>query len=81
MDTLNIKNDLADLKANGYIIANARIKTNFKKSNSYGGILIRDGNIFNRDFKILYWILRILYITNQTMHLIHDVPAFVNQSK
>lgn len=54
MDTLHIKNDLDELKASGYIAANAKIKTNLKKIKSNGGIVVRDGNISNKSIGLLF---------------------------
>lgn len=45
LDTLRIKNDFASLKGEGYFVANADIKTNFKKWNSNGKILVNNGKI------------------------------------
>lgn len=45
LDTLQIKNELATIKGNGYIQANAKIKTNFKRLKSNGSIIVRDGGI------------------------------------
>lgn len=47
LDSLNIKNELTQIKTTGYLIADATIKTNFKKLNSKGSILIKDGSFVN----------------------------------
>ena len=47
LDSLNINNNLAQIRANGYLIANAEIKTNFKKLKSQGSILIKEGSFIN----------------------------------
>ena len=43
MDTFQIKNNLASIDVSGYALANADIKTNFKKLKSNGSIIIREG--------------------------------------
>lgn len=47
LDTLKIKNDLANVKANGYIASNMFVKTNFKKIKGDGGLVIRDASLVN----------------------------------
>ena len=47
LDSFGINNDLGNLKGQGYILANAKIKTNFKKLKSDGKIIIRDGAAIN----------------------------------
>ncbi len=47
MNTLNIKNDLASIKATGYVASNVYVKTNFKKMKGDGGFVIRDGSLVN----------------------------------
>ena len=47
MDTLKIKNDLANVNASGYFASNMFIKTNFKKIKGDGGFVIRDGSLIN----------------------------------
>ncbi len=54
MDTLQIKNDLDDLHAEGYVTANLRVKTNFKKIKSNGAIVVRNGNISNSALGLLF---------------------------
>ncbi len=46
LNTLQIPNDLAQIKAGGYIQANTKIKTNFKKMKAEGSVIAREGQIF-----------------------------------
>ena len=48
LDTAHVKNNLANIKANGYFAARTNIKTDFKKLKSEGSIIARNGNISNR---------------------------------
>ncbi|MBR2068963.1 MAG: AsmA family protein [Candidatus Gastranaerophilales bacterium] len=52
LDSLNIKNNLAQIQANGYLLANAQLKTNFKKLKSNGSILIKEGSFVNPLYNI-----------------------------
>ena len=45
LDTLQVKNELHTIKANGYVLANTRIKTNFKRLKSNGSIIVKDGGL------------------------------------
>lgn len=47
LDTLHVKNELAELNATGYFNSNADIKTDFKKLKSNGSIIVRNGSISN----------------------------------
>lgn len=48
LDSLHIKNDLAYIKGLGYIEANAKVKSNFKKLESEGKIIVRNGSVINK---------------------------------
>ena len=52
LDSLNINHNLAQIKATGYLIANAKIRTNFKKLKSQGDIIIKDGSFINPQYNI-----------------------------
>lgn len=81
MDTLNIKNDLALMKGAGYISANARIKTNFKKlENSNGGIIIRNGNISNSKIGLLFKDINANIIFKDKTLEFEDTHLYVNDS-
>lgn len=54
LDTLHIKNDMAELKGQGYLIANADIKTDFKKLKSNGAIVVRDGKISYKKIGLVF---------------------------
>ena len=49
MNTLHIKNDLASVSTDGFIEAQAYIKTNFKKLKSDGQIIIKNANFTNKN--------------------------------
>ena len=80
MDTLNIKNDLASMKGAGYINANAKIKTDFKKLKSNGGIIIRNGNISNSKIGLLFKDINAnILFEDKTLEL-KDTHLYVNDS-
>lgn len=47
MDTMGIKNDLAQVKANGFFAANMQFKTDLKKLTGNGGFVVRKGSLVN----------------------------------
>ena len=64
LDSFGVRNDFAYLKGQGYIEANAKIKTNFKKLKSDGKIIVRDGALINNKIGLL--------ITDTNSDLIFD---------
>jgi len=80
MDTLHIKNDLASLHAEGYLAANARIKTNFKKLKSNGAVIIRDGNISNKTLGLLFKDINANILFDDKALRILDTHLYVNDS-
>ena len=49
LDSLSVRNELAQIKAEGYLNADCYIKTNFKKWNSEGSVVIKDGGVSVRN--------------------------------
>ncbi len=80
MDTLNIKNDLASMKGAGFISANAKIKTNFKKLKSNGGIVIRNGNISNSKIGLLFKNINANILFEDKTLEVNDTHLYVNDS-
>lgn len=80
MDTLQIRNDLASLKGTGFIGANARIKTNFKKLKSNGAILVRNGNITNNKLGLLFKNINANIIFEDKVMEVKDTYLHINDS-
>ena len=80
MDTLNIKNDLAYLKGNGYLAIHTKIKTNFKKLRANGALVVRDGAISNSKIGLLFKDVNAnIIFRDKTLELV-DTHLFVNDS-
>ncbi|MBQ3310607.1 hypothetical protein IJG72_00875 [bacterium] len=62
LDSLHVKNDLHLISGMGYLEANTSIKTDFKKIQSDGQIIVRNGGIVNKIIN--------LGITNANMNLL-----------
>ena len=81
LDSLNIKNNLAQIKANGYLTANAEIKTNFKKMKSHGAILVKEGSFINPIHNIGIQDIEINALFDNNALNIKDSKATINGSK
>ncbi|MCD8377598.1 MAG: hypothetical protein LUB59_02280 [Candidatus Gastranaerophilales bacterium] len=68
LDSFGISNDFANLKGEGYFLANANIKTNFKKLKSSGSIIIRNGSLKNNKIGLV--------ITDTNADLLFDDNVF-----
>lgn len=81
LDSLNIKNDLAQIKATGYLSIDTTIKTNFKKLKSQGSILIKDGSFVNPKNNIgIKDVIVNIILDNNTLN-IKDSSLTINNSK
>ncbi len=81
LDSLSIKNNLAQIKTTGYLSANATFKTNFKKIKSEGSVLIKDGSFINPLYGIgITNLIAKINLDNDTLK-IQDATATINNSK
>ena len=81
LDSLSIKNDLKNIKATGYIVADTKFKTNFKKLKSTGSILIKDGSFINPKTNIgIKDVVANLILDNNILN-IKDTSLTINNSK
>lgn len=53
LDTIHIQNDIKNMSASGYLLANAKLKTDFKDIYSSGKIIIRGGNISDKNIGLV----------------------------
>ena len=54
LDTVHIKNDINNIKASGYLFSNANLKTDFTDIISSGKIIVRNGNITDKNIGLLF---------------------------
>ncbi len=81
LDSLNIKNELAQIKTTGYLVADTTIKTNFKKLKSKGSIIIKDGSFINPKNNIgIKDVVANLIFDNNALN-IKDTSLSINNSK
>lgn len=81
LDTLHIKNEMGSLKGRGYILANANIKTNLKKIQSDGSIVIRDGGVSNNKTGLVLSGMSADFLFDNNMLNIKDTKVLVNGAK
>lgn len=81
LDNIRIKNDLITLKGAGYLQADTKIKTNFKKLKSEGYILVNNGTITNatNNYGINNWNMKADFSEN--MLRISNGKLYVNSAK
>lgn len=80
LDSLNVKNNLKEIKSAGYLVADASVWTNFKKLKSKGSILIKDGSFINQRTSIgINDIIANIILDNNTLN-IKDTSLSINGS-
>ena len=77
LDSFGIRNDFQNLKGSGYVQADAKIKTDFKKLKSDGKIIIRDGALINNKIGLLITDTNSDLIFDENIFRIKDTKALV----
>ena len=78
LDTAHVKNNLANIKANGYFAARTNIKTDFKKLKSEGSIIARNGNISNTSTGLVFDKIHANLILQDDNIKISDTGVLIN---
>lgn len=78
LDTIHIKNDIANMSASGYLLSDFRLKTDFEKIESKGKFIIRDGNIFNRNIGLLFNNINANFLFDDNIFKIKDTSLLIN---
>lgn len=78
LDTIHIQNDIANMTASGYLLANASLKTDFKDITSTGKILIRNGNISDKNIGLIFNNMKAnIFLDNNTLQVL-DSRVLIN---
>ena len=78
LDTIHIQNDIANMTASGYLLANASLKTDFKDISSTGKIIVRDGNIADKNIGLLFNNMKAnIFFDNNTLQ-VKDSHMLIN---
>ena len=80
LDTIHIKNDVANMNAKGYIYSNFKIKTDYDDINSSGKFIIRGGDINDGNIGLLFENIKANVILDNDMLVIRDTSALINKS-
>ena len=78
LNTLHIKNNLDYLKASGYWIGRCNVKSDFKKLQSNGSIIAREGNITNNNTQLVFDKINANLIFEGNKLKIVDTHTFIN---
>lgn len=81
LDSLSITNELAGIRAEGFVHADCYIKTNFKKLKSNGSIVVENGGVSVRNLGKVLSKANINVILDNSILDIKDSSLFVNNSK
>lgn len=78
LDTIHIKNDFSNMSANGYLLANFRVKTDFENLESDGKFIIRDGNIFDNNINLLFKDINANILLDNNILQVKDTHVLIN---
>ncbi len=81
LDSLHIRNELADITATGMVKADCYIKTNLKKLKSSGSIIVKDGGVNVKRVGKVLADANINLLLDNNMLQIQDSSLLVNNSK
>lgn len=78
LDTVHIQNELGNISANGYLMSNAELKTDFKDIISTGKIIVRDGYISDKNIGLLVNKIHANLLFDNNTFQIKDTHILVN---
>ncbi|MBR1617747.1 AsmA family protein [bacterium] len=81
LDSLNIRHELSSVQASGYLFADAKFRTNFKKLKSEGKIIIKDASFINSLYNLGINGINLNMLLDNNALQITDTEATVNNSK
>jgi len=78
LDTIHVRNDIAQMSANGYLFANFKFKTDFEELISDGKFIIRDGNIYDNNLGLLFNDINANVILDNNTLSVKDTHVLIN---
>lgn len=78
LDTAHIKNDIANMRADGYLLSNFRVKTNFEELESEGKFVVRNGNIFHKNIGLVFNDINANLLFDNNIFKISDTHMLIN---
>lgn len=79
LDTIHIKNDIEHMEASGYLLSNAHVKTNFVDIISDGKVIIRNGNVMDKNIGLLFNDINANLFFDDNVFRIVDTHVLVNK--
>lgn len=79
LDTAQIRNNIANMTAQGYLLSNFRIKTNFENITSDGKFVIRDGNIYDKNIGLLFDSINANLLFDDNVFSVKDTRLLINK--
>lgn len=80
LNSIQVRNSLDTLTGKGYIEANAKIKTNFKKLESNGSIIIKDGTVINKFSGLGFTKTNLNFLFDNNILEIKDSSTLINKA-
>lgn len=81
LDTVNIKNDISNMSAEGYFLSNFKLKTNFKDIRSNGKFVIRNGNINHKNIGLVFNDINANLLFDNNIFKVNDTHLLINDKK
>lgn len=78
LNTAQIKTDINNMSANGYFIANAGLQTDFENLQSAGAVVVRDGNITDKNIGLIFDDIRVSLSLDNNIIKIGDTHLLIN---
>ena len=79
LDTIHVKNDIAQMSASGYLFSNFRFKTDFQDMESDGKFIIRDGNIFDKNIGLLFNDINANLLFDDNILVVKNTHVLINK--
>ena len=79
LDTIHVKNDIAQMSASGYLFSNFRFKTDFQDLKSDGKFIIRDGNIFDKSIGLLFNNINANFLFDDNIFEVKNTHVLINK--
>ena len=79
MDTIHIKNGIENMSAGGYLQSDFRVKTNFKTMESQGNLVVREGNIYDKNIGLLFEDINANFLFDNNIFQFKDTHVLINK--
>lgn len=79
LDTVNIPNDIKNMTASGYLLANAKLKTDFRDIYSSGKIIVREGNIADKNIGLIFNDIHANLFFDENVFRVQDSRVLINR--